>query len=105
MTENTLTAQQALDLAKSHYDSGAYDQATVLLRDLARAVPQEPVVWKLMGAASLRLGDPEKAMECTERCLSLNPNDGNAWGLLGEALCDCKNHTAAIDAYLQFVRL
>ncbi len=42
MTENTLTAQQAFDLAKSHYDSGAYDQAAVLLRDLARAAPHEP---------------------------------------------------------------
>ncbi len=99
-----MTAQQALDLAKSHYDSGADDQVKAILGDLARAVPREPVVWKLSGAASLRLGDPEKAIECTERCLSLNPNDGNAWGLLGEALCDCKNHTAAIDAYLQFVR-
>lgn len=105
MTENTLTAQQALDLAKSHYDTGAYDQANAILGDLARALPREPVVWKLMGAANLRLGDPERAIECTERSLSLNPDDGNAWGILGEALCDSKNHTAAVDAYLQFVRL
>ncbi len=58
-----------------------------------------------MGAANLRRGDPERAIECTERCLSLNPNDGNAWGILGEALGDSKNHTAAVDAYLQFVRV
>lgn len=105
MTENTLTAQQALDLAKSHYDTGAYDQANAILGDLARALPREPVVWKLLGAANLRLGDPERAVECTERCLSLNRNDGNAWGILGEALGDSKNHTAAVEAYLQFVRL
>ncbi len=42
MTENTLTARQALDLAKSHYDNGAYDQATAVLKDLARAMPHEP---------------------------------------------------------------
>lgn len=105
MAENTLTAQQAFHLAKSHYDNHEYDQANAILGDLARVLPQEPGVWKLMGAANLRRGDPEKAIECTERCLSLNPNDGNAWGILGEALCDSKNHTAAVDAYLQFVRL
>ncbi len=75
MTENTLTAQQALELAKSHYDTGAYDQANAILGDLVRVLPRESVVWKLMGAANLRRGDPEKAIECTERCLSLDPND------------------------------
>ncbi len=105
MSPNTLTAEQALHLAKSHYDNHEYDQATAILTNLAGVAPNEPVVWKLMGAASLRRGDPEKAVECTERCLSLNPNDGNAWGILAEALCDSNNHSAAVDAYLQFVRL
>ena len=52
MTENTLTPQPALELAKSHSDDGAYDQAKAILEGLARVVPQEPVVWKLMGAAT-----------------------------------------------------
>ena len=105
MPENTLTPQQALERAKSHYDDGAYDHAKAILEELARIVPQEPVVWKLMGAATLRLDDPEKAIECTERCLSLNPKDGNAWGLLGEALRDSGSYEAAADAYLKSVEL
>ena len=105
MTENTLTAQQALELAKSHYDDGAYDQAKVILEELARALPQEAVVWKLLGAATLKLGEPEKAVECTERCLSLNPDDGNAWALLGEALRDFGSYQAAADAYLESIKL
>lgn len=83
MSPNTLTAEQAFHLAKSHYDNREYDQANAFLGDLARALPREPGVWKLMGAANLRRGDPEKAIECTERCLSLNPDDGNASGILG----------------------
>ncbi len=98
MSPNTLTVEQALHLAKSHYDNHEYDQATGILTHLARVAPNAPVVWKLMGAASLSLGDPEKAVECTERCLSLNPDDGNAWGLLGEALRDSGSYEAAIDA-------
>ena len=105
MSPNTLTAERAFHLAKSRYDNHEYDQANAILGDLAKALPREPGVWKLMGAANLRRGDPEKAIECMERCLSLNPDDGNAWGVLGEALCDSDNHTAAVDAYLQFVRL
>ncbi len=31
MTENTLTPRQALELAKSHYDDGAYNQAKAML--------------------------------------------------------------------------
>ena len=59
-----------------------------------------------MGAATLfRLGDPEKPIECTERCLSLKPDDGNAWGILGEALRDSGSCKAATDAYLESIKL
>jgi len=105
MTENTLTPLQVLELAKSHYDDGAYGQAKAILEELARIAPQDPVVWKLMGATTLRLDDPKKAVECTERCLSLDPKDANAWGLLGEALRDSGSYEAAADAYLESVRL
>ncbi len=66
MAENTLTAQEArqaqqtLGLAKSHYDTGAYDQANAILGDLARVLPREPVVWKLMGAVR-RHGECDRA--------------------------------------------
>lgn len=70
MTENTLTARQALDLAKSHYDNGAGQMTRIILsilRQAAESLTTRDIALQLLVERALHKNDQRLLRLMTKR--------------------------------------
>ncbi len=96
-------------LADVYMEQQQTNKALVLLRALARLAPQDPGVWRALGVASLRAGEPETALQATDTLLRLDPNmPANAPALLLraqalQALGRLREAQESLERYLRLV--
>ncbi|MTW22479.1 tetratricopeptide repeat protein [Allochromatium palmeri] len=66
-------------LADVYLEQDRAGEALILLRALARLAPAEPGVWRALGYAALRAGEPEEALNAADALLRLEaPSADNA---------------------------
>ena len=82
----TLTLQEAVELAVQHHNAGDFTKAESIYNQVLQADPNHPVAWHLLGVIAHQRGDNDRAVELIERSLSFYPNDPNAYSNLGNVL-------------------
>lgn len=60
-------------LADVYLEQERPGEALILLRALARLAPTEAGVWRALGYAGLRAGEPDEALKATDTLLRLEP--------------------------------
>ncbi len=65
---------------------GPHDEARRLAETLCRDQPTDPEAWSLLAAVWERLGQPERALQCGERALTLQPDYPEAHVTVGNSL-------------------
>ena len=70
----TLTLQQALDLAVEQQTSGDLPRAESIYNQILKADPNQPQALHLLGVIAHQGGDNEKAIELIERALAIYPD-------------------------------
>ncbi len=61
-------------------------EAKAVLEQALQAEPRQVELLTLLGEAHLRLGDAEKALECADKAIQLDPNKARAYTLRGNTL-------------------
>ena len=67
-TQQTLTLQQALDLALQHHTAGEFTQAESIYRQILEAHPDQPRVLNLLGVIAHQRGENGRAVTLIEKC-------------------------------------
>ncbi len=73
-----------------------WHEARPLLEQLAAAAPQHPDVAHALGMVHYHIGDKPQAVVHWQRCVQLNPRDGQAQSNLGRALAELGRSTEAL---------
>ena len=82
----TLTLQQALDLAVEHHTSGDLPRAESIYNQILQSDPNQPQALHLLGVIAFQGGDNERAIELIEKALSIHPDYAEAHSNLGNVL-------------------
>ena len=72
--QQTLTVQQALDLAVQHHAAGRLSQAENIYQQILQNDPKQPVALHLLGVISHQTGNNETAVGLITKALTINPN-------------------------------
>lgn len=78
-------------------------QVAAVLERAAGETPDQPRVWKMLGAARFEAGDPIGAASAFRKSLTLEPNDAQSWARLGESLVRSNDGMVGADAEAAFV--
>ena len=71
------------------YEANSFNEVITLGRKVARQYPQSLAGWKALGAAFMRMGEREKAIEAMQSALALDLSDFNTLSNYGLALSGC----------------
>ena len=95
--QQTLTLQQALELAVEHHQAGDLPKAENIYQQILKADPNHVKALHLLGVIAFQGGDNEKAIELIEKALAIKPDYAEvhynlglvyqAQGRLAEAVC------------------
>ncbi|MGB1540336.1 MAG: tetratricopeptide repeat protein, partial [Rickettsiales bacterium] len=66
--------KQRIQEALAHHQAGRLDEASAIYQDLLEANPDDFNALQLMGLIHAAKNQPDKASDCMERSLALNPN-------------------------------
>lgn len=80
-------------------------EAMRVFADLCRDMPLDPEAWYLLGRVHGRLGDMDKARECTRRAIELQPDHIDAHINLGKILLFEGRHDEALSQYQAALRI
>ena len=85
--QQTLTVQQALDLAVQHHNEGRLPQAETIYQQILQTDPNQPVALHLLGVVAYQTGKSDLAVDRITRALAIKPDYAEAHSNLGlEAL-------------------
>ena len=71
--QQTLTVQQAIDLAVQHHTAGELSQAEDIYQQILQTHPNQPQALHLLGVIAHQRGENEQAVDLIEKALSLKP--------------------------------
>lgn len=77
-------------------------QVAAVIQREARANPDDPRLWSMLGAARFQAGDPIGAASAFRRTLALTPDDAQSWARLGESLVRSQEGVVGADAEAAF---
>ena len=80
------TVREAFTTAIQHHRSGRLPLAEQIYRQVVQADPSHEDAWHLLGILNAQTGNPQGAIECISRALSLRPHWAEARANLGNAL-------------------
>jgi len=86
MPEQTLTIEQALNIAVRHHTSGELDKAEALYQQILQKLPDQPTALHNMGELLCRRRNNGAAVEYLARAATLEPNNPNYHNTLSVAL-------------------
>ena len=92
-TQQTLTVQQAIDLAVQHHSAGDLTQAESIYQQILEADPDQPQALHLLGVIAHQRGENEQAVTLIEKAIALNPEFVEAHSNLGLALQEPVSYT------------
>jgi predicted O-linked N-acetylglucosamine transferase (SPINDLY family) len=101
----SLTAQQALDLAMQHHRAGRLSDAENIYRQILAAQPNHPDALHMLGVVALQVGNFQVAVDLISRAIAVNPNMAGYQSNLGLALTRLGRFVQAADAIEQSIRL
>ena len=97
--------QAELDSALVMINSGAPMEGILALRDVADKYPEEALPQFYLGMFSIQTGQLEKAIGRFERVVELEPNNTEAWKMLGQVYLELENNEKARESFERFLEL
>jgi len=97
--QQTLTIQQAIDLAVQHHKEGRLSQAETIYNQILQANPNHPVVLHLLGVVAHQVGNNDTAVDLITKAIALQPDYAEANNNLGLALQDLGRLDEAVASY------
>jgi len=94
----TLTIQQAIDLAVQHHNEGRLSQAETIYNQILQSNPDQPIALHLLGVIAHQTGKNDTAVDLIARALALKPDSAEAHSNLGTALQDLGKLEEALPA-------
>ena len=83
--EQTLTIQQAVDLAVQHHQAGNLPEAESIYQQILQAEPNQPVAMHLLGVIAHQSGKNDIAVNLITKALAIKPDYAEAYNNLGLA--------------------
>ncbi len=84
--EQTLTIQQAIDLAVQHHNAGDLPKAEGIYQQILQADQNQPVALHLLGVIAHQVGKNDIAIDLITKALAIKPDyTESAWNLSGTA--------------------
>ena len=84
----TLTIQQAIDLAAQHHTAGRLSEAESIYQQILQSDPNQPIALHLLGVIAHQKGDNDVAVDLITKALGFKPDLAEAHSNLGLALRD-----------------
>ncbi len=97
--QQTLTIQQAIDLAVQHHNAGRLPEAENIYQQILQSEPNHPTALHLLGAIAHQVGKNDTAVDLIARALALNPDLAEAHYNLGNALWGLGKPDDAVTSY------
>ena len=103
--QQSLTLQQALDLAVQHHNAGDLSGAENIYQQILQADPDHPVALHLLGVIAHQGGDNEKAADLINKSLTLKPDYAEAYCNLGIVFKELGKIEEAVSNYRKAIGL
>jgi len=84
--QQTLTIQQALDLAVQHHTAGRLPEAESIYQQILQSDSNQPVALHLLGVIAHQVGKNDTAVASYHKALTIKPDYADAHSNLGLAL-------------------
>ena len=84
--QQTLTIQQAIDLAVQHHTAGDLPKAEGIYQQILQADPSQPVALHLLGVIAHQVGKNDIAVDLIGKALVIKPDYAEAHSNLGNVL-------------------
>ena len=84
--QQTLTIQQAIDLAVQHHNAGRLPEAESIYQQILQADPNQPVALHLLGVIAHQMGKNDVAFDLITKALAIKPDYAEAHNNLGNVL-------------------
>ena len=97
--QQTLTIQQALDLAVQHHTAGRLSDAESIYQQILRSDPNQPIALHLLGVIAQQMRKNDVAVDLITQALAIKPDYAEAHSNLGSAFQDLGNPEDAIASY------
>jgi protein O-GlcNAc transferase len=97
--EQTLTIQQAIDLAVQHHTGGDLPKAEGIYSQILQTDPNQPVALHLLGVIAHQVDKNDIAVDLITKALTIKPDYAEAHSNLGNAFHDQGKLEGAIASY------
>ena len=103
--KQTLTTQQAIDLALQHHNAGRLSQAETIYQQILQTDPNQSVALQLLGVIAHQMGKNDLAVALITKALILKPDYAEAHSNLGLTLWALGKQEEAIASYQKAIAL
>ena len=103
--QQTLTIQQALDLAVQHHTAGRLPQAESIYNQILQSDPDQPVALHLLGVIAHQVGNNDIAVDLITKALAIKPDLAEAHSNLGLTLLTLGKLDEAFACYRRAIAL
>ena len=97
--QQTLTVQQAIDLAVQHHNAGRLPEAESIYQQILQTDPHQPVTLHLLGVIARQVGKHDTAVDLITKALAIRPDYAEAHSNLGIAFKELGNLEDAVASY------
>jgi tetratricopeptide (TPR) repeat protein len=105
MTQQQMTVEQAIELARAHQSAGRLAEAESIYTQVVAAFPNHPEALHLLGTMAYQTNRIDQAIELLTRSIRANPSNARAHAHLGQALVIAGRKDEAIEAYYRAAAL
>ena len=95
----TLTIEQAFELAKQYHQTGELPQAEKIYQQLLRDDPKQPIALHLLGIIAYQVGKHDIAYDLITKSISIRPDNADSHSNLGLILHDLGRFDEAMLSY------
>ena len=103
--EQTLTIQQAIDLAVQHHNEGRLSQAESIYNQILQSDPNQPIALHLLGVIAHQVGKNDTAVDLITKAISIKPDYAEAHNNLGLAFRVLGRLDEAVASYQKALNL
>ena len=97
--EQTLTVQQAIDIAVQYHQSGDVSKAVDIFQQILQADPNQPIALHFLGLIAHTIGRSDRAVKLISDAIQIKPEYAEAHCNLGNALKELGKLDDAISSY------